>query len=93
MLRTAWFTLTEPRLPPMTRMIGLAAERWVYWRPARRSPFSSSARIGDPVSTALSSGRYLRVSGKLQQTFFAEGMQSLLARPGVISDSWIIVGT
>ena len=50
MLRTAWFTFTEPRLPPMTRMIGLAAERWVYWRPARRSPFSSSARIGDPGS-------------------------------------------
>ena len=29
-LRTAWLTVTEPRLPPITKMIGLSAERWVY---------------------------------------------------------------
>jgi len=32
------------------------------------------------------------VSGKLQQTLAAEGMQILFASPGVISDSWIMVG-
>ena len=42
---------------------------------------------------ALSFGRYSRVSGKLQQTFFAEGMQILFARPGVMSDSWMMTGT
>ena len=36
---------------------------------------------------AFPSGRYFKVSGKLQHTHFAEGMQSLFARPGVISDS------
>ena len=29
-LRTAWLTVTEPRLPPITKIIGLSAERWVY---------------------------------------------------------------
>src|SRR5699024_2818401 len=42
--------------------------------------------------TALSSGRWETVSGKLQQTFVAKGIQILLASPGVISDSWIKVG-
>ena len=32
------------------------------------------------------------VSGKLQQILDAEGMHNLLARPGVMSDSWIIAG-
>ena len=54
------------------------AERWVYCNPARRSPFNSSSRIGEPVRTALSSGRYFKVSGKLQQTFLAIGIQILL---------------
>ena len=57
-----------------------------------RSPLRSSARIGDPVRIALSFGRYFKVSGKLQQTFAAEGIQILFASPGVISDSWIMVG-
>ena len=87
MLRTAVFTFTEPRLPPIIRIIGLSGVRPVYFKPARRSPWRISARIGEPVKTALSAGRYGNVSGKLQQTFFADGMHSLLARPGVISDS------
>ena len=48
--------------------------------------------MGDPVSTALSAGRYFKVSGKLQHTLQACGIASLLARPGVISDSWMIAG-
>ena len=48
--------------------------------------------MGDPVRTALSSGRYCKVSGKLQQTLAADGMQILLASPGVMSDSWMMVG-
>ncbi len=59
-MRTAVFTATEPRLPPMTRSTGLPADRWAYESPDSRSPWSSSARIGEPVSTALSDGRYLR---------------------------------
>ena len=45
------------------------------------------------MRTALPAGREDNVSGKLQQTFAAEGMEILLARPGVISDSWIMTGT
>ena len=41
----------------------------------------------------LTCGRYCNVSGKLQHTFEAAGIQILLANPGVISDSWIIEGT
>ena len=44
------------------------------------------------MSTALSAGRLLTVSGKLQHTFAAEGIHSLFARPGVMSDSWMIAG-
>ena len=33
------------------------------------------------------------LAGQCQQTFVAEGMEILLARPGVISDSWIMTGT
>ena len=44
------------------------------------------------MRTALSAGRCDTVSGKLQHTFVANGMDNLLARPGVMSDSWIKVG-
>ena len=57
------------------------------------TPLKSSLLIGDPVSTALSAGRYFMVSGKLQQTFLAPFMAILLASPGVISDSWMMAGT
>ena len=40
----------------------------------------------------FSAGSDFKVSGKLQQTFRATGIQSLLASPGVISDSWITHG-
>ena len=55
-------------------------------------PFASSSRIGDPVRTAFPSGSIGMVSGKLQHIFSATGMHSLLASPGVISDSWIMQG-
>ena len=32
------------------------------------------------------------VSGKLQQIFFAARKHSLFARPGVMSDSWMMLG-
>ena len=44
------------------------------------------------MSAAFPSGRYFTVSGKLQHTFVAAGIASLLASPGVISDSWMMVG-
>ena len=48
--------------------------------------------MGVPVRTAFSAGRSLIVSGKLQQILLAPAMLSLLARPGVISDSCTIYG-
>ena len=77
----------------MTRITGFAALNPQNFRPSRASPDSSSWRIGVPVRTALFSGRHLTVSGKLQQTFAADGIHSLFARPGVISDSWMSAGT
>lgn len=64
----------------------------MVWKPHKASPLflspeASSSRIGEPDKTALSFGSIASVSGKLQQTFFATGMQSLFASPGVISDS------
>ena len=56
-------------------------------RPFFLSPLRSSDLMGVPVNTAFSLGRSLRVSGKLQHIFTAEGALSLLARPGVMSDS------
>ena len=70
---------------------GLPADRPVYCKPVRRSPSSSSLRMGEPVSTAFPSGRYFKVSGKLQQTFLAEEIHRRFASPGVISDSWMIL--
>lgn len=40
----------------------------------------------------FSVGRERRVSGKLQHTLVQTGIHSLLARPGVMSDSWITQG-
>ena len=60
--------------------------------PLSRSPVKSSPLIGVPVRTALSEGTILSVSGKLQQILVAELKHSLLARPGVMSDSWITHG-
>ena len=56
-------------------------------------PSASSALIGEPVSTALSFGSILTVSGKLQHILVAAEKLSLFARPGVISDSWMMTGT
>ena len=36
---------------------------------------------------------FCSVSGNVAQTFFENGIDILLASPGVISDSWIITGT
>ena len=44
------------------------------------------------VRILFSAGSDFKVSRKLQQTFRATGIQSLLASPGVISDSWITHG-
>ena len=60
--------------------------------PAALLPSKSSCLIGEPVRTAFPSGRYLSVSGKLQHILVAFLIAILLARPGVISDSWIITG-
>ena len=70
-LLTASFTAREPRLPPMTRSTGLSGRNPVSSRAFSLSPESSSARMGEPVRTALSAGSMLKVSGKLQQIFAA----------------------
>ena len=85
--RTALLTLAAPRLPPMTMITGLFAVNPHMLSPASLLPSASSARMGEPVSTALSAGMFFIVSGKLQHTLSATGMHSLFARPGVISDS------
>ena len=76
-----------PRLPPIIMTTGLFAVKLQRFKALRRSPERSSLRIGVPVNTALPAGRCLIVSGKLQQTLVAAGIDSLFARPGVISDS------
>ena len=90
---TALFTTTEPRLPPITRITGLSAVNLQRSIAAILLPERSSCRIGEPVRTAFPSGRQSNVSGKLQHIFAADGIAILLARPGVISDSWMITGT
>ena len=81
-----------PRLPPITIITGLEVLKPQKESPSALLPFASSSRIGEPDKTALSLGSMASVSGKLQQTFLATGIQSLLASPGVISDSWMIHG-
>ena len=76
----------------MTMTTGLPDVKWHKSRAWNLLPLESSARMGEPVSTALSSGRSFIVSGKLQQTLVATGIHSLLASPGVISDSWMMQG-
>ena len=93
MLLMASFTLTEPRLPPITRSTGFSPESPAKESPASLEPERSSRLMGEPVRTALSFGRYFIVSGKLQHMRVAEGMLSLLASPGVMSDSWDMTGT
>ena len=49
----------------------------------------------NPLKLRAESGRTddsTVIEEKLQQTFRADGMHSLLARPGVMSDSWMIAG-
>ena len=92
MARTALLTATAPRLPPMTIMTGFSLERPVKASAFWGFPLNNSWRIGVPVSMALLAGSSETVSGKLQHTLVANGMESLFASPGVISDSWIKVG-
>ena len=66
---------------------GLSEVKWQNFFAISRSPVKSSWRIGEPVRTALSAGRFFKVSGKLQQIFVADGIESLFASPGVMSDS------
>ena len=89
MPRTASLTATAPRLPPMIRRTGFVSSKPQNFS---RLPLNNSWRIGEPVSTAFSAGICFIVSGKLVHTRCAHGMQILLARPGVISDSWITQG-
>ena len=89
---TSLLTPDAPRLPPMTMMTGFPSEKWHISKALNLLPFASSVRIGEPVRTALSAGRSFMVSGKLQQTLAATGMHSLLASPGVISDSCMMQG-
>ena len=79
-------------LPPITRIVGLSAVKLHILKPSSLLPKSNSRRIGEPVKTALPSGRYEIVSGKLQQIFVASLIAILLARPGVISDSCVMTG-
>ena len=71
----------------MIKSTGFSAVKPQNLRAASLLPECSSARIGEPVTTAFPAGRYGTVSGKLQHTLVAAGSASLFARPGVISDS------
>ena len=92
MLLTASLTFTAPVLPPTTRITGLSVLKPQSLQAFSLFPDSSSFLIGEPVRTAFFSGRYFNVSGKLQHILSAPLMAILLARPGVMSDSWIITG-
>src|SRR5699024_3453916 len=61
--------------------------------PRSLSPLNKALRTTAPTYTAFFSGKCFVVSGKVANTFFANGIESLLASPGVISDSSINEGT
>ena len=89
---TVSLTDCAPSDPPITIRTGLSSVKPHSSFPACLDPMPSSSLIGVPVRTALSAGRSLMVSGKLQQILLAPDILSLLASPGVISDSWTIYG-
>ena len=91
-LRTAVLTDAAPRLPPIIRTTGLLLSNPQNDNPLSLLPWKSSSRIGEPVKTAFSAGRCFMVSGKFVHTLDAQGIQSLFASPGVISDSWMTQG-
>ena len=90
--RIAPFTEADPWLPPITIITGLSSLKPTNSLPLSALPFKSSSLMGDPVSTAFSGGTISKVSGKLQHTTSADDRHSLLASPGVISDSCIMQG-
>ena len=86
------FSLTAPREPPIISRTGFSPLKPQADRPFSLSPSNNSLRMGVPVCTPLPFGTYCRVSGKVAQITLAEGIAILFARPGVMSDSWIITG-
>ena len=85
--------VTEPRLPPIIIMMGFLSLIPHSFSPLSAFPKKSFSLMGVPVSIPFSFGIYFKVSGKFAQIFFAKGKASLLASPGVISDSWMMTGT
>ena len=73
----------------ITGMPSLKPKRF---RPWARSPFRISGRMGVPVYRPLGPAS-LAASGKVQHITVAKGAVSLLANPGVMSDSWHTMGT
>ena len=55
--RTALFTATAPKLPPITKITGLSEVNPQKESPRSLFPSKSSWRIGEPVRTALPFGR------------------------------------
>ena len=86
-LAAALFVAGNIVLPQICHLVPQGGLRWL---PIYFFTLVGAYKYGWRV--AFPSGRYFKVSGKLQHTHFADGMQSLFARPGVISDSWMIVG-
>ena len=61
---TSLLTFSAPRLPPVTIITGLLAEKPHISSAVILLPSNNSLRIGEPVCTALEP-RYAAVSGKL----------------------------
>ena len=81
-----------PEEPPVTISTGRESVKPKRFRPSSYRPENRSVRRGVPVTTP-----FLPIcaaaSGKVQHTLTARGVDSLLARPGVMSDSCSSTGT
>ena len=81
-----------PLEPPTTISTGRESVSEKSRRPVSRSPVNSSARRGVPVTRPFLPAA-AAASGKVQHSALAKGTDRRLARPGVMSDSWISTGT
>ena len=58
------FNNFEPKLPPITNIIGLSSLNEHKLFPSFLSPWNKFSLIGIPVNTLFDLGKYLIVSGK-----------------------------
>ena len=91
-MRTAALIACAPEEPPVTIKTGRPSVKPNVDSPFSRLPFNISGRMGVPVYTPRSP-KPRAASGNVHSILRANGALSLLASPGVMSDSWISSGT